>query len=224
MEFTLLWAALTGVGLLWLGTRVWPDGLPDHPTDRLIGAAAGGLFLGRLMAMILQGTNPIVHPGDILIIRGGVHTGAATLAAIGAYLWSVKGEIRYLDGSAPAVLLDLAGWHVSCLWRSACLGVATDLPWAWSLPGSPVGRHPVEIYAAIGLAVAALFVSRLAPRSGLRSGVTLVLASAVRLATQPLRLTLTGGPVGWYLAGLVVGAALAGFGWRKSRAASPVPT
>ncbi len=224
MEFTLLWAALTGVGLLWVSTRIRPDGLPDHPADRLIGAAAGGLFLGRLVAMFIQGTNPILHPGDILIIRGGVHTGAATLGAIGVYLWSVKGEIRYLDASAPAVLLGLAGWHAGCLWRSACLGTAVDLPWAWSLPGSSVTRHPVEAYAAIGLAIAALLVSRLPRRTWLHSGVALFSASAVRLATQPLRLTLTGGPVGWYLAGLVVGAALATLGWRKSRVASPVPT
>ena len=224
MEFSLLWAALTGVGLLWVGTRAWPDGLPDRPADRLIGAAAGGLLLGRLLAMILQGTNPVLHPGDILIVRGGVHAGTATLAAIATYLWSVKGQMRYLDASAAAALLGLAGWHAGCVWRGACLGTATELSWALSIPGSSVTRHPVEIYAAIGLGIAALIVSRLPHRMWLRGGVALASASAVRLATEPLRLTLTGGPVAWYVAGLVVGAAIAVIGSRISPQASPGPT
>ena len=224
MEFTLLWAALTGVGLLWVGTRLWPAGLPDRPVDRLIGAAAGGLLLGRLVAMILQGTNPILHPGDILLVRGGVHTGTATLAAIATYLWSVKGQIRYLDASGPAVLLGLAGWQAGCVWREACLGTAADLPWAWSIPGSLVTRHPTEIYAAIGLGVAALIVARLPHRMWLGGGVALASASAVRLATEPIRLTLIGGPVAWYVAGLVVGTAIAVIGSKISPQASPGPT
>ena len=224
MEFTLLWAALTGVGLLWVGTRIWPDGLPNRPADGLIGAAAGGLLLGRLAAMILQGTNPILHPGDILIVRGGVHTGIATLGAIAIYLWSVKGQTRYLDASAAAALLGLAGWHAGCVWRGACLGTAADLPWAWSIPESSVTRHPVEIYAAIGLGIATLIVARLPHRLWLRGGVALASASAVRLATEPLRLTLTGGPVVWYLAGLVIGIALAVVGSRISPQASPDAT
>ena len=224
MEFTLLWAALTGVGLLWVGTRIWPDGLPDRPFDGLIGAAAGGLLLGRFAAMILQGTNPILHPGDILLVRGGVHTGTATLAAITAYLWSVKGQMRYLDASAAPALLGLAGWHAGCLWRGACLGTAADLPWAWSIPGSSVTRHPTELYAAIGLGIAALIVARLPHRMWLRGGVALASASAVRLATEPLRLTLTGGPVAWYVAGLVFGAAIAVIGWRMNPRVLPDAT
>ena len=216
MEFTLLWAALTGVGLLWVGTRIWPDGLPDRAFDALIGAVAGGLLAGRLAAMILQGTNPILHPGDILIVRGGVHTGTAALSAIAVYLWSVKGRIRNLDASAAAALLGLAGWHSGCLWRDACLGTAVDLPWAWSIPGSSVTRHPTELYAAIGLAIAALIVTRLPHRTGLRAGVALAAASAVRLATEPLQLTLTGGPLAWYLVGLVTGAAIAVIGLKMS--------
>jgi prolipoprotein diacylglyceryltransferase len=224
LEFTLLWAALTGIGFLWAGTRIWPQGLPDHPADRLAGAAAGGLLMGRLVAMGLQGTNPLLHPGDVLVVRGGVHTGTATIGAIGLYVWSVKGDGRYLDSAAPAALLGLAGWHAGCLWRNACLGTATELPWAWSLPGSSVTRHPVELYTAIGLAVAAILVSRLPGRTWLPSGVALASASLLRLTTQPLRLTLGGGPVGWYLAGLVFGLALAAWVRWSRQTAQPAPT
>lgn len=212
MEFTLLWAALTGVVFARVGTRLWPEGLPDHATDRMVGAAGAGLLVGRLTAMLTQGTNPLSHPGDILIVRGGVHTGAATIGAIVTYLWSAGWRIAHLDATAPAAVLGLAGWKAGCVWRGACLGTASDLPWAWSAPGSAITRHPVEIYAAIGLVAAAFIMARLSDRPMLRSGVGLAAAGAVLLATQPLRPSLTGGPVAWYAAAVVVGvlASIAG--------------
>jgi hypothetical protein len=212
MEFTLLWAALTAAALGWLGTRIWPEGLPDRPVDRLLGAGAIGVLAGRATAMIAQGTNPLLHPGDILVVRGGVHTAGATLGAGVAYLWSVRGELRYLDAITPAALLALAGWHGGCLWRGACLGTTSDLPWAFAEPGSVLGRHPVELYAALALGLSAWAVGRLSFRTLLRSGLGLAAAGMVRLLTEPLRLSLTGGPTGWYIAAITVGlmAALVG--------------
>lgn len=212
MEFTLLWAALTGVVFAWIGTRLWPQGLPEHATDRLIGAAAAGLLVGRLTAMLIQGTNPLRHLGDIMIVRGGVHTGAATIGAIVTYLWSVRWRIAHLDAIAAASVLGLAGWKAGCIWRGACLGTVSDLPWAWSLPGSVITRHPVEIYAAIALVLAAFIVARLSDRPLLRSGVGLAAAGLVMLATEPMRPSLTGGPGPWYIAAIIVGvvASIAG--------------
>ena len=214
MEFTLLWAALTGVVFAWMGTRLWPEGLPDHPADRMIGAAAGGLLVGRLTAMFIQGINPFTHIGDVLIVRGGVHAGAATIGAIGAYLWSVKWNIEHMDATAPAAVLGLAGWHAGCLWRGACLRTVSDLSWAWAEPGSTVTRHPVEIYAAVALFGAAFLVARLPNRTLLRSGAALAAAGVIRLSTEPMRVSLTGGPVGWYLAAAVVGVVAAVLGSR----------
>ncbi|MCZ6663265.1 MAG: prolipoprotein diacylglyceryl transferase [Actinobacteria bacterium] len=223
MEFTLLWAALTGVFFAWGGTRLWPEGLPDHATDRMVGAAAAGLFMGRLVAMTLQGTNPLTHPGDILVIRGGVHTAAATVGALGVYLWAVKGQIRFLDATAAAAVLGLAGWHAGCLWRNTCLGAASDLPWAWSLPSSTITRHPVEIYAALGLIAAAFIVARLPIRTLLRTGAGLALASLVLLLTEPLRLTIKGGLEPWYIAGIAAGVVVVTLGGRAARSA-PIHT
>lgn len=224
MEFTLLWAALTGALLAWLGTRIWPRHLPDHPADRMIGAAAAGLLVGRLTAMIFQGVNPLTNPLDILIVRGGVHTGAASAAAIVAYLWAVKWEIPYLDATAPAALLGLSGWHAGCLWRGACLGTASDLPWTWAASGSDVTRHPVEIYAALGFLVAAILVSRLPWTILRRSGSALALAGLVRLATEPFRPSITGGPVGWYAAAVAIGLLSILLGPRILKERFPNPT
>jgi len=223
MEFTLLWAALTAAALGWLGTRIWPEGLPDHPADRLLGAGAIGLLMGRITAMIAQGTNPLLHPGDILVVRGGVHTAGATIGALVAYLWSVRGDLRYLDAITPAALLALAGWHGGCLWRGACLGTTSGLPWAFAEPGSVVSRHPVELYVALALTLAAWAVARLSFRPLLRSGLGLAAAGMVRLLTEPLRLSLTGGPTGWHIAAITVGlvAALAA-PWFVTIRASPV--
>jgi prolipoprotein diacylglyceryltransferase len=220
MEFTLLWAALTAAVLGWLGTRIWPEGLPDRPADRLLGAGAIGLLVGRITAMVAQGTNPLLHPGDILVVRGGVHIAGATIGAVVAYLWSVRGELRYIDAITPAALLALAGWHGGCVWRGACLGTATDLPWAVAEPASVVSRHPVELYVALALTLAAWAASRLSFRPLLRSGFGLAAAGMVRLLTEPLRLSLTGGPTGWHIAAITVGliAALVGPRIMTSRA------
>jgi hypothetical protein len=222
MEFTLLWAALTAIGFAWLGTRIWPERLPDHATDRMVGAAAAGLLVGRLSAMLLQGTSPLSNPGGILIVRGGVHTGTATAAAIATYLWAAKWKVAYLDATSPAALMGLSGWHAGCLWRNACLGSGSELPWAWAQEGSLITRHPVELYTAVGLMIAAWLVSRLPWRLLTKSGVALALAGLVRLLTEPMRPSITGGPVVWYVAAIVVGLAAAIIGPRFSpRPSSP---
>ena len=87
MEFTLLWAAATGIGVALLMAR-WERSLgliPDETgslSDLILGAAVSGLITGRLAAMVLAGTSPFTHPGDILIVRGGVDTGFASLGAL----------------------------------------------------------------------------------------------------------------------------------------------
>ncbi len=221
MEFTLLWAALTAVGFAWLGTRIWDERLPDHATDRMVGAAASGILVGRLTAMVLQGTNPLANPADILIVRGGVHTAATTVAAIATYLWAAKWRFAFLDATAPAALMGLAGWHAGCLWRQACLGSASNLPWAWAQDGSPITRHPVELYTAVGLIFAAWLVSRLPWKILNRAGVALASAGLVRLLTEPMRPSISGGPVFWYISAVILGLAAVLIGPRIIREVAP---
>jgi hypothetical protein len=224
MEFTLLWAVLTAVALTWLGLRIWPDGVPEGGFDRLVGAGVVGLLVGRVAAMALQGINPISNPADLIVIRGGVHTGAATITFVAILSWSTRSTRHALDALAPAILLGLGGWHAGCLWRGACLGIPGDLPWAWTLEGSNVTRHPVEIYAAVGLAAAAWLSSRLGWRLWLRAGTALTTAAAIRLLTEPLRPSITGGPTLWYWAGIVVGLIAVVAGWMLQRPKETVPT
>jgi prolipoprotein diacylglyceryltransferase len=217
MEFTLLWAALSAVVLAWVGLRLWPERVPEHGFDRLLGAAVAGLVVGRLVAMATRGINPLSSPGDILIVRGGVHTGAAALTFAVVLWWGNRNDPFALDALAPAVLLAVAGWHGGCLWRGACLGTASALPWAQALDGSTVTRHPVELYVALALALGAWGVSRLGWRPFLRAGSALAIASLLRLITEPLRPSITGGPRIWYLAGVVVGLTLIVIGPRLTR-------
>jgi prolipoprotein diacylglyceryltransferase len=214
VEFTLLWAGLTGVLFAWAGTRIWSERLPDHPTDRMVGAGAVGLFIGRLAAMISQGINPVTNPLDIIIVRGGVHSGFAAIGAVTAYLWAGKWRYQYLDATAPAALFGLAGWHTGCIWREACLGTPSSLPWAWASSGSIVTRHPVEIYAAIAFAAAAFLVAKLPWDALTRSGAALGSAGAIRLLTEPMRLSITGGPVVWYATATLLGLVVAVVGRR----------
>jgi len=221
MEYTLLWAALTAMALGWVGLRLWDDRVPDHALDQVLLASLVGVGAGRLTAMIAQGVSPLTSPGEIILVRGGVSTGAASLSFLATLVWSNRSSPRGLDALAPAVLLALAGWHTGCVWRGACLGTSSALPWAWALDGSAITRHPVELYAAAGLGLGAVVVSRLGWRPLLRSGSALALAGVIRLVTEPMRPSLGGGPVGWYYAAIAVGLIAVALGPRLQQPAHP---
>lgn len=223
MELTLLAAALTGAAAVWVTNRLLREKIQvERPTDALIGAAAVGLLVGRLASMIGAGVNPLTRPADILVVRGGVATAFATIGALGVLVWTHRRQLPVaLDHLTPGALAGLAGWHGGCLWRGTCLGAATDLPWAMTSPGTAVGRHPVEIYATLGFLAAAIVTSRIVDRSWTAFGLGLVAAGGIRLATETLRLSIVGGPVGWYTAALFFGAAVAAYGQRLTRTRPP---
>lgn len=216
MEFGLPLAAAAAITVTWLVLRLGGAG---RQFDRVITAGLMGMLAGRLVAMISVGVNPIIHPLDILVVRGGVSTVAASLAAVTTLLWSTRANLRPLDLIAPGALAGLATWHASCLWRSACLGSVGDVPWGWSLPGSTLTRHPVELYAAAAMAIGAVVLARIDGAAGVRSALTLSWAAGFRLITEPLRPSLDGGPVWWYTGavalGLLAAVALAR-SWRAS--------
>ena len=182
--------------------------------DLLIGSAVVGLVVGRLAAMLLTGTNPLTHLADVILIRGGVDTGFASLATILYLLWATRRSgLVSLDAVVPAALAGLAGWHGGCLFRGTCLGTRSDLPWTWAEPGSDLTRHPTEIYAALLFlagAAGVLLLLRRRARSGAVASIALALAGVIRLTTEPIRPSLGSGPVWWYTAALVTGAILTG--------------
>jgi prolipoprotein diacylglyceryltransferase len=221
MEFTLLAAAafaLAGLyAMLWWEAR---HGNANRCSGNLfetaVTSAALGIFIGRIVAMILDGVNPIAHPADILLVRAGVSTVGATLGAFAVFGWLARRDlVPMADGVAAAALAGLAGWHAGCIPRAACLGTASDLPWAAAQEGSTITRHPVALYAALlfaGAAVAiALWKAYRWPGFGVPASAALAAAGAIRLLTQPMQPSLDGGPVWFYALGIVVG--LAGVVW-----------
>lgn len=207
MEFTLLGGAVVAMGGMWLWTTrdAALDGVAD-PFGTLLAGSLAGLVVGRVSAMIATGTSPFSL--DLILVRGGVSTIGASLGALAWLAWSLRHDISRADLLAPAALAGLGSWHLSCVVRASCLGAATDLPWGWSVAGSPVDRHPVELYAALGFIVGAIVVA--AVRSvrtelGVPALAAVGIAGTVRLLTEPLRLTL--GELAWFYGA----AALVGF-------------
>ncbi len=232
MEFTLLAAAALGAfgswAMLWWEAK---EGNADRCAgslwDTALFAAVAGIFGGRIVTMLLNGVNPLTNPGDIIIVRSGVSTVGASLIAVAVFLWSFRRQpVVAADAIAAAALAGLAGWQAGCLFRSgACLGSATDLPWAWAQPGSAVTRHPVELYAALAYLTAAVALAwwkaYRRPIPGMPTAVAIAVAGAVRLVTEPLRPSLGGGPVWFYAAAIVAGGALAVAAARRGRARPP---
>ncbi len=226
MEFTLLWAALLAAGAFY--AVVWWEAKHSNAADcsrdvwdSAIAAAVAGLVTGRLAAMLLAGTNPLARPGDILVVRGGVDTVWAAAGSLAAFAALARRELAALaDATAAAALAALAGWHAGCLFRGSCLGSPSDLPWAYALPGSEVGRHPVELYAAL-LFVLAAGGALLARRRGLPPGVVggaaLAATAGIRLATEPIRPVLGGSLAPWYALGVAVGGVGVALAWWLGR-------
>ncbi len=223
MEFTLLFAVLTAGAAMYVTARATHHRLAsvEGPVDTLMGAAVIGLIAGRVAAMLGDGVNPLTNPFELILVRAGVETAVAAPVAVMALAWLWRRHLPdWVDAVAPVAVAGLAGWHGGCVWRGTCLGTASELPWAFGLPGSTVSRHPVEIYAAIGLLLLAVAVSRLPARPWLATGVAITGAAAVRLATEPIRPSLFGGPTTFYAVAVVIGAVIVVFGPRIGRSAA----
>ncbi len=218
MEFTLLGSAAVGVFAFWAMLR-WEAkrgnaaGCAVDLWDSGLVAAISGLLIGRVVAMLQDGISPLTDPGQIVLIRSGVSTAGAAIGTIVVFLFLTRrSPIVATDAIAPSALVGLAGWHAGCVVTGTCLGTESSLPWAVPLPGSDVTRHPVELYAAGAFLVAgvalAVWKQRGKPPLGSVAGIALLSASAIRLATEPLRISLAGGPVVLYVLGIVAGAAM----------------
>ena len=225
MEFRLLGAAAGGFAAAWGSLALIHRADPAvrrSSSDLLVTGVIAGLIIGRLWAMIATGTNPLAHPADILIVRGGVDTIAAATTAVLVCGWFSRAALwPGLDALAPGAMFGLAGWHAGCLLRDACLGSPTGLPWGWSATPGGVDRHPVELYAALLLIAAGLAVLRLwrrHPGTGAATLAALMTAASTRAITEPMRPVLGAGLTASYVVvlGIVV---FAGFGvwWQRYR-------
>lgn len=232
MEFSLLGSAAIGVGAFWLMLR-WEAkrgnaaGCSLDLWDAGLTAGAVGLLAGRLLAMVQAGINPLTDPAQIILVRSGVSTAGASVAAVAIFVLLARRSIlEAADGIGPSVLAGLAGWHAGTLVTGSWLGAVSDLPWAQTAPGSDISRHPVELYAAALYIVAgvgiALWKQKGRPPLGVPAGLTLAAAGGVRLITEPLRISLSGGPVWLYVGALAAGLGLAAWrSWAARRGSGP---
>lgn len=233
MEFSLLGAVVVAIVPLYsvakLEAKLGSSRIPSRNlTDLAVSAILAGVLVGRLSAMVLDGVNPITHPADILIIRGGVATVPATIAALATVAWYARDALwPVADSLAAPALAGLGGWHAGCVVRDSCLGTTTDLPWGLSQSGSTIGRHPVEIYAA-GLLVGGAVAVVLWRRSrgaipGVAAAVAFAWASISLAVTEPLRPSLGAALQYWYLLGAGLGISLLVWTIRTSPALEPDP-
>jgi prolipoprotein diacylglyceryltransferase len=221
MEFTLLGnaaiaAAAGWVLLRWEARRGNAAGCAGDLWETAMVAAVAGVLGGRLIAMLVDGVAPWLHPADVLLVRAGVSTVGASLTTGAVFLFIARREpVAMADGVAASALAALAGWHGGCITRDACLGTASDLPWTVAQAGSTVTRHPVEIYAAILFVAAAVLLGLWKaygrPAPGVPASLAVTAAAGIRLLTEPIRPSLSGGPVWFYVLALVLGAASALF-------------
>ncbi|MFV1970744.1 MAG: prolipoprotein diacylglyceryl transferase family protein [Acidimicrobiia bacterium] len=218
MEFTLLGAAAVAVGSFWLMLR-WEAkrgnaaGCALDLWDVGLTAGAVGLLAGRLISMTQAGISPFTDPKQIILIRSGVSTAGASVAALLAFgFLARKSLLETADALAPSVLAGLAGWHAGTLITGSWLGTVSDLPWARPVPGRDFTRHPVELYAAglylIAAIAIALWKQKGHPPLGVPAGLALAGAAGVRLITEPMRISLSGGPLWLYAGGVVAGLGL----------------
>jgi prolipoprotein diacylglyceryltransferase len=218
MEFTLLAAAAFGIGGFWLMLR-WEAkrgnaaGCSLDLWDAGLTSVAVGLLAGRLIAMAQVGINPFTDPAQIILVRSGVSTAGASIAALLMFAFLArKSLLESADAIGPSVLAGLAGWHAGSIVTGSWLGTVSDLPWAQTAQGSAITRHPVELYAAALYLVAAFATAtwkqKGRPPLGAPAGLSLATAGGVMLLTEPMRISLTGGPIWLYATSVAAGLAL----------------
>ncbi len=218
MEFTLLAAAAMGVGGFWLmlkweAKRGNAAGCSLDLWDAGLTSGAVGLLVGRLVAMAQVGINPFGDPSQIILVRSGVSTAGASIAALLMFGFLARTSLlASADAIGPSALAGLAGWHAGAVVIGTWLGAVSDLPWAQAVDGSDITRHPVELYAAALFLVAAFALAtwkqKGRPSLGAPAGLSLASAGGVMLTTEPVRISLTGGPIWLYGSAVLAGLAL----------------
>jgi len=225
MEFSLLGAAVLGVAGFWLMLR-WEAkrgnaaGCSLDLWDAGLTSGAFGLLIGRLVAMALVSINPFSDPAQIILVRSGVSTAGASIAALLMFAFLARGSLlESADAIGPSVLAGLAGWHTGALLTGSWLGTVSDLPWAQTAAGSNITRHPVELYAAVLFLAAALAIAtwkqKGRPPLGAPAGLSLAAAGSVMLITEQVRISLSGGPVWLYGGSTIVGLGLVWWSFRS---------
>ncbi|MCW5889691.1 MAG: prolipoprotein diacylglyceryl transferase [bacterium] len=148
-------------------------GIPPRRFEDVALVTAAVAVIGSRLLYVAQ--HPTAFAGDwTAILRpwssgGLVMYGGAIPAVLAAFLafrrWGID-PWRGLDAGAPGIALGMACTRLGCFLAGCCLGTPSDVPWAVTMPGDGVARHPAQLYAAVaGLAIfAALHALDRTPR------------------------------------------------------------
>jgi len=126
-------------------------------TAALVGIPSGVIF-SRLLHVIDQWEYFSQHPGEIIGGEGLTIWGAVLGAALGVWIYSRFGKVKYgylADVVAPSIILGQAVGRVGCLFNGCCYGEETAVPWGivYTNPESlcPVGIpvQPTQAYEII---------------------------------------------------------------------------
>jgi len=207
------WTALEVGGRI--ARRAGLDG--DHLYNAGLYGALALIVAGRLAHVAAFWSAYRLQPGEII----GLNTQAflwgpgAVIGACVAAWYVYRHKLPWAqvwDAAATGALVGLVIAELGAFLAGNGIGAAAALPWAVSLWGTP--RHPVQLYAALGLALAAaatVWVVRRGGRSGLAGWVALLGWGVTTWLVEPFRAesaTIVGGlrtlqVVGW---AAVVGA------------------
>ena len=91
MEFTLLGAAAIAAaaayGMLWWeAKRGNAARCAGNLWETALVSVVAGIFVGRLIAMLIDGVNPLAHPMDVMLVRSGVSTVGAALGTAAVFV------------------------------------------------------------------------------------------------------------------------------------------
>ena len=155
------WAHYLGDLLAWAGaaaTAVWQHRRWPRATDRLAGQTAPGYFLalgiGALLGAWLVGSANTLRQG---LVPSHSIAGALAGGIVAVELWKWRHGVRQSTGGSFVLPLcaGIALGRLGCFFSGLAdqtYGTPTTLPWAVDL-GDHIGRHPVQLYEALVVAL-----------------------------------------------------------------------
>lgn len=154
-------------GVKWLVSRRAAMALTEDQVWDLVYWIFGGAFIGGKIMYF------IVTPGSFAFtveaLRYGFVFYGGLIGGLAAGLWQARRlKLQFLklaDWFLTALALGHGIGRFGCLAAGCCYGRHTDLPWGISMAGDP-SRHPTQVYEAVlNLALFAVLVRFVLPRT-----------------------------------------------------------
>lgn len=155
VSVVIVWAVVVATA------RFAPPAIDDPGAiDRLYLPAAGGVIIGRLVAILLDDPSSLDSIRSWLIIRSGVEFWAGVAAFTVLVCVSLRrssiAPAGWLSEIAPHLLWAYAAYEVTCVAREGCFGPAS--PIGLQPDGLDTAQVPIGIVVAVAVALLGLAV------------------------------------------------------------------